>query len=413
VAYSFKQLKTLWINAGGPKAVADIMAAIALAESGGNPSKTHVDANGSVDRGLWQINSVHGYPPSTSYNAQQNAQQAVSVWHSQGFPAWTTYKTGVYLNYMSNGSSSGIPSVGGAGLSNPIEQGSYARIDQGTDYVSYLPVHALAAGKIVGIYPFAPGEGVASHTEIVERFDNPVAVGGHIYYGGYYAEEKPLVKPGQHVKAGDPVMAKGSNELGFLVGQNLVIPGGPNYPLGSASYPTKEGKDYEALVSALGGPGPKGNVGYPGSSIVSAGKSAINDVTGGWLSGIESLAYQGFFVIIGLGLILVGLALIAWTVMGRTGAPGLVGMAQSQMRIRQAGQRTEESQRASMVRESQATGRLQEQREARALRERSLAVREQNISRRQERYVVKDKPNQVVRKKQGNPASGAPRRDRG
>jgi hypothetical protein len=77
------------------------MAAIALAESSGNPNAVNNDANGTQDRGLWQINSVHGF--SNSFDPGANAQQAVSVEQSQGLGAWSTYTGGEYKNYLQSG----------------------------------------------------------------------------------------------------------------------------------------------------------------------------------------------------------------------------------------------------------------------------------------------------------------------
>lgn len=97
MAYSFGQLKSLWVGAGGNPAVANVMAAIALAESSGNPNATNHDSNGTVDRGLWQINSTHG--ALSTYNVQGNAQAAVQVYNSQGLGAWSTFTGGQYVPY--------------------------------------------------------------------------------------------------------------------------------------------------------------------------------------------------------------------------------------------------------------------------------------------------------------------------
>lgn len=86
------------------------MAAIAMMESEGWPFAAHKNADGSIDRGLWQINSVHSEelnrlfcesPPkvalsfdfrSMCYTAFWNAVFAVWVWQQQGYEAWTTFK---------------------------------------------------------------------------------------------------------------------------------------------------------------------------------------------------------------------------------------------------------------------------------------------------------------------------------
>jgi hypothetical protein len=109
------------------------MAAIAIAESGGRPNAVSGrNQNGTVDRGLWQINSVHGYG-TTSLDPKANAKQAVGVYHSQGLNAWTVFQTGAYKKYLAPGitattartkTPSGKPSfIGDLGhdlISNPV-----------------------------------------------------------------------------------------------------------------------------------------------------------------------------------------------------------------------------------------------------------------------------------------------------
>lgn len=56
-ALSYQQLQDLWVKAGGSPAVAPLMAAIALAESGGSPLAANENAQTQDDsHGLWQIN---------------------------------------------------------------------------------------------------------------------------------------------------------------------------------------------------------------------------------------------------------------------------------------------------------------------------------------------------------------------
>ena len=111
-------LANLWIQAGGPPNVANIMAAIAMAESGGRKNATNKNSNGTVDRGLWQINSSHA-----QFNPQQllsdplyNARAAVAVYKSQGLTAWTTYNTGAYKSFLGQG---GTVTSGGYGGTRP------------------------------------------------------------------------------------------------------------------------------------------------------------------------------------------------------------------------------------------------------------------------------------------------------
>jgi len=99
--YTYGQLETLWINAGGSKALAPLMAAIALAESGGNPGALNTtDNNGTqTSVGLWQVsNGTHSYPASWT-TPQGNAAEAVAKYQSQGLGAWGTYTSGAYEQY--------------------------------------------------------------------------------------------------------------------------------------------------------------------------------------------------------------------------------------------------------------------------------------------------------------------------
>jgi hypothetical protein len=109
-ALSHAQLLQLWTGAGGPSNVSDIMAAIALAESGGVPSKdnTGLNSDGSVDYGLWQINSVHANDSvikkigwENRLNPEANAKMAVFIYQQQGLRAWSTYNNGAYKRFLS------------------------------------------------------------------------------------------------------------------------------------------------------------------------------------------------------------------------------------------------------------------------------------------------------------------------
>lgn len=82
--YTLQELERLWVQAGGNATYAPMAAAVALAESGGNPNATNKNRNGSIDRGLWQINSVHG--SQSTYNALANARGAVAI--SNGGTNW-------------------------------------------------------------------------------------------------------------------------------------------------------------------------------------------------------------------------------------------------------------------------------------------------------------------------------------
>lgn len=97
--YGNAELQNLWNAAGGDPALAETMAAIALAESSGDPQARNVNVDGSIDRGLWQINSSN-FDSDTLTDPRVNASWAVKIEKSQGLRAWVTYKNDAYKIYL-------------------------------------------------------------------------------------------------------------------------------------------------------------------------------------------------------------------------------------------------------------------------------------------------------------------------
>jgi len=207
--YGYAQLEGLWINAGGPARMAPLMAAIAEAESGGNPRAR----NPSGASGLWQI---LGNPfPGDPFNPETNARMAVAKWKSQGLGAWVTYTSGAYKRFLRKGVSPDL-NVGGGGYQigyrNPLRnvRGLVPeRIDQGVDYSGSGPVFALAPGRIVSTTnPGWPGGGF-----ITERI-----TGGPLAGKYWYTAEniRPQVQVGQQVTGGTVIgQMTGGIETGF------------------------------------------------------------------------------------------------------------------------------------------------------------------------------------------------------
>lgn len=133
-------LADLWIQAGGPRNLAPIMAAIAMAESGGvNNKVSPQNTDGTYDLGTWQINSVH-----TQFDRAKllgdplyNARAAVAVFRSQGLGAWTTYTSGAYQSYMGNGKQKGSE---GGGVVRPGGEAPGSSSTDGVDsiFASYI-----------------------------------------------------------------------------------------------------------------------------------------------------------------------------------------------------------------------------------------------------------------------------------
>jgi hypothetical protein len=88
-------LETLWESAGGSPGAAFTAAEIAKAESSGQQYATLADGNGTVDRGYWQVNSIHG--ALSTYDPAGNARAAVELsGDGTNWSPWVTYQTGAY-----------------------------------------------------------------------------------------------------------------------------------------------------------------------------------------------------------------------------------------------------------------------------------------------------------------------------
>ena len=165
--YNFGQLSNIWTQSGGNPQVAPIMAAIALAESSGNPNALNTnDSNGQggiqTSAGLWQIsNGTSTVFDSNWSNPVVNGAAAVSKLNSQGLRAWGTYQNGSYLKYLPAQyqgeylqniiNTYGTPSAGGTPTT--------------ADAASYTTVSSASAATTAG--------GMAGALEQLDRVLNP------------------------------------------------------------------------------------------------------------------------------------------------------------------------------------------------------------------------------------------------
>ncbi len=79
-----------------------VMLAIARAESNCNPRSDNSGLNrdGSNDKGLFQINSIHGFSDAERLDPIRNIEIAFRIWQSQGYKAWSAYNNGSYLKFI-------------------------------------------------------------------------------------------------------------------------------------------------------------------------------------------------------------------------------------------------------------------------------------------------------------------------
>lgn len=115
---TYSQIQQLWIQNGGSKALAPLMAAIALAESGGRTDALNPTAP-DYSVGLWQINyygalregrtRLFGSPEELIADPARQVKAARSILHGQGLGAWSTYTNGAYRQYLGGASTSALP----------------------------------------------------------------------------------------------------------------------------------------------------------------------------------------------------------------------------------------------------------------------------------------------------------------
>lgn len=121
VRLTYSQMEQLWIQAGGPKSLAPLMAAIGMAESGGQAGVNNVCDNSGTQTswGIWQISDgTHGWSyPGNPNDPLDNAKMAVEKYHSQGLGAWGTYTSGAFRQFLQGNvppSTGNIPSGSGS-----------------------------------------------------------------------------------------------------------------------------------------------------------------------------------------------------------------------------------------------------------------------------------------------------------
>ncbi len=95
--------------------------AVALAESGGRADASNTNSNGSIDRGLWQINSVHG--KLSTFNVAGNADAMAKIsQRGRKWTDWVTYNTGAYRSFMGRAATAAGHPSGSSGSSFSIKQ---------------------------------------------------------------------------------------------------------------------------------------------------------------------------------------------------------------------------------------------------------------------------------------------------
>jgi len=196
----------------------DIIVAIAQAESGLRTDAQHVNNDGSLDRGILQINK-RWHPEvsdSCAYNALCSFQQGYRISNSgTNFNPWSTYTSGLYLRYLSSGAGSGVTSGVGSKpwYSFPETHGYY------TSYYSNIPDtphFAVDIGTPLDTPFFFLESGTIRKADFQEwggevflDVDAPGRPDEYVYH-----LDDIFVKPGQHVSAGQIIGQTGGQTSG-------------------------------------------------------------------------------------------------------------------------------------------------------------------------------------------------------
>lgn len=103
----FNEIAQVVVNSPFPPSEHKTAVAVAMAESGGNPSARPRNRNGTYDHGLFQINSVHKEILASGdwRNPNDNARMAYQVWLTapgggKNWNPWVVYKSRKYLLYL-------------------------------------------------------------------------------------------------------------------------------------------------------------------------------------------------------------------------------------------------------------------------------------------------------------------------
>jgi hypothetical protein len=111
VTLTHAEIEGYWMQEGGPRESANVAAAVALAESSGDPARINDDpSTQDYSVGLWQINyygnlsasrTAQFGPPDSLTDPLRNAAAAVQISRQgQDFTPWTQYRNGAYKQYL-------------------------------------------------------------------------------------------------------------------------------------------------------------------------------------------------------------------------------------------------------------------------------------------------------------------------
>lgn len=166
---TFSQLEALWDrtvpgSANPYRKLAPVMAAIALAESSGNPKAINPNDNNGTQSsyGLWQIsNGTHSPPAPNWADPSENARLAYQKLQTQGLKAWGTWVSGAYKTYLTQNNAQDTSTSVDAQQPGTDQSGGSGPLGQVTAALSASSTLLEDAAKALDwfFHLFKPGQG--------------------------------------------------------------------------------------------------------------------------------------------------------------------------------------------------------------------------------------------------------------
>lgn len=227
---SYQAIESLWVSAGGSKALAPVMAAIAIAESGGRPS-AHNPTPPDDSYGLWQINYYgsmragrsreFGTPESLLASPTAQARAAVAIYRQQGLGAWSTYTSGAYRKYL-NGKD--VPAGGGSDTSDGVYRPGASDASYNATAASYKDDPKCLFGMDIplvgGVCLLTKGQARAILGALLIGAGGIVTAGGLIILASYGLKESGalngVAKAAQVIPGAGGIAARAASASGAL-----------------------------------------------------------------------------------------------------------------------------------------------------------------------------------------------------
>lgn len=276
-----------------------IMAAIALAESGGIINAVGgPNSNGTYDYGTWQINSSHTQFDRSRLlsDPQYNADAAYAIFKQQGYQAWSTYNNGAYKNWLYIVQSSvknvllqlsdtvksllhsfyALPITQAFGNAYSAEPGGIHKgVDLGAPSGTSIP--SLASGKVITVYNSCTPNSGAIGNMCGGGFGNYVALKTNNGYTVFFAHMRQTsVHVGDNVTLGQIVGI--SDNTGNTSGPHthIEIRDSSGTPIDPTPYINAAKTGNGSVLDKLSAGGSSAL-----SNIVSEVGNVVDDVTGG------------------------------------------------------------------------------------------------------------------------------------